>query len=111
MSSDEEETEAEKRVRLKEQELDGSRAQAEELFGDLGISKKRSGKAVTITDASNPGQTIDLSALSIFNPNTKDQFTQTPRDSSSAHRRKLQKRPVQPFLARVRQADFKRPTE
>lgn len=75
MSSDEEETEAEKRARLKQQELDGSRAQAEELFGDLGISKKRTGKAVTITDESSPGETIDLSSLAIFNPNTKDQFT------------------------------------
>ena len=75
MSSDEEETEAEKRARLKEQELDGSRAQAEELFGDLSVSNKRAGKAVTVTDESNPGQSIDLSSLSIFNPNTKDQFT------------------------------------
>jgi hypothetical protein len=49
MSSDEEETEAEKRARLKQQELDGSRAQAEELFGDLSVSKKRTGKALSLT--------------------------------------------------------------
>ncbi|KAJ4370486.1 Translation initiation factor 3 subunit J component [Neocucurbitaria cava] len=75
MSSDEDETEAERRARLKQQELDGSRAQAEELFGDLSVSKKRTGKAVTLTDESDPGNAIDLSSLSIFNPNTKDQFT------------------------------------
>lgn len=75
MSSDEEETEAEKRARLKQQELDGSRVQAEELFGDISGVKKRTGKAVTLTDEKNPGQTIDLGSLSIFNPNTKDQFT------------------------------------
>jgi translation initiation factor 3 subunit J len=74
-SEDEEETEEERRMRLRQQELDGSRAQAEELFGDLSVSTKRTGKAVTITDASDPSKAIDLSSLHIFNPNTKDQFT------------------------------------
>lgn len=74
MDSDEEETEQERRARLRQQELDGSRAQAEELFGDLSLNKKRTGKAVTLTDESDPGKSIDLSALSIFNPTTKDQF-------------------------------------
>jgi len=73
--TDEEETEAERRARLRQQEVDGSRVQAEELFGDLSISNKRAGKAVTITDESDPGKAIDLSSLAIFNPNTKDQFT------------------------------------
>lgn len=73
--SEEEETEAERRARLRQQELDGSRAQAEELFGDLTVSNKRSGKAVTIADENDPNNTINLSSLSIFNPNTKDQFT------------------------------------
>ncbi|KAI8935787.1 Translation initiation factor 3 subunit J component [Plenodomus lindquistii] len=71
----EEEDEAERRARLRQQEIDGSRAQAEELFGDLAISKKKTGKAITIADETDPGKTIDLSSLSIFNPNTKDQFT------------------------------------
>lgn len=74
MESDEDETEEERRARLRQQELDGSRAQAEELFGDLSLNKKRTGKAVTLTDDSDPGKSIDLSSLSIFNPNTKDQF-------------------------------------
>ncbi|KAH7559992.1 hypothetical protein BM1_03626 [Bipolaris maydis] len=73
--SEEEETEAERRARLRQQEIDGSRAQAEELFGDLTVSNKRSGKAVTIADENDPNNTINLSSLSIFNPNTKDQFT------------------------------------
>lgn len=73
--TDEEETEAERRARLRQQEIDGSRAQAEELFGELAISKKKTEKAITIADEKDPGKTIDLSSLSIFNPNTKDQFT------------------------------------
>ncbi|KAH7402038.1 eukaryotic translation initiation factor 3 subunit J [Phaeosphaeria sp. MPI-PUGE-AT-0046c] len=75
LDSEDDETEEERRIRLRQQELDGSRAQAEELFGDLGISKSRSGKAVTLTDDSDPSKSIDLSSLHIFNPNTKDQFT------------------------------------
>jgi translation initiation factor 3 subunit J len=73
--SDENETEEERRARLRQQELDGSRAQAEELFGDLSISTKRTGKAVTLADENEPGNTIDLSSLQIFNPTSKPQFT------------------------------------
>jgi translation initiation factor 3 subunit J len=74
--TDEEETEAERRERMRQAEIDASRAQAEELFGELSVANKtRTGKAVTITDESDPGNAIDLSSLSIFNPNTKDQFT------------------------------------
>jgi len=75
LDSDDDETEEERRIRLRQQELDGSRAQAEELFGDLALTKNRTGKAVTLTDESDPTKTIDLSSLHIFNPNTKDQFT------------------------------------
>ena len=74
-SDDEDETEEERRIRLRQQEIDGSRAQAEELFGELSVSNKRAGKAVTIADESDPSKAIDLSSLHIFNPNTKDQFT------------------------------------
>ncbi|KAL5117198.1 Translation initiation factor 3 subunit J component [Pleosporales sp. CAS-2024a] len=74
LDSDDDETEEERRLRLRQQELDGSRAQAEELFGDLATSKARTAKAVTLTDASDPTKTIDLSSLHLFNPNTKDQF-------------------------------------
>jgi len=71
---DEEETEAERRARLRQQEIDGSRAQAEELFGELAVSKKKTEKAIVVHDDKEPGNAIDLSSLSIFNPNTKDQF-------------------------------------
>jgi translation initiation factor 3 subunit J len=71
----EEETEEERRLRLRQEELDGSRAQAEELFGELAVGKSKTAKAVTVTDESDPTKSVDLSSLSIFNPNTKDQFT------------------------------------
>jgi len=71
----EEETEEERRMRLRQEELDGSRAQAEELFGELAVGKSKTAKAVTVTDESDPTKSVDLSSLSIFNPNTKDQFT------------------------------------
>ena len=71
----EEETEEERRQRLRQEELDGSRAQAEELFGELAVGKSKTAKAVTVTDESDPTKSVDLSSLSIFNPNTKDQFT------------------------------------
>jgi translation initiation factor 3 subunit J len=73
--SDEEETEAERRVRLRQQEIDGSRAQAEELFGDLTVSNKtKSAKHITVSDESTPGAAIDFSTLPLFTPNTKGQF-------------------------------------
>ncbi|KAH7131917.1 eukaryotic translation initiation factor 3 subunit J [Dendryphion nanum] len=77
LDSDEDEDEAERRARLKKSELDADMAHAVDLiggdFGDLGINK-RGGKPVTIADDNDPTQSIDLSALKIFNPNTKDQF-------------------------------------
>lgn len=78
LDSDEEEDEAERRARLKKSEMDADMAHAVDLiggdFGDLGINK-RSGKPVTLADDNDPTKSIDLSALKIFNPNTKDQFT------------------------------------
>lgn len=76
MSSEEEEDEAERRARLRKTEQDADLAHAQDMFGDIGISSKRSGsKPVTISDSSDPTQSIDLSSLGIFNPHTKDQFT------------------------------------
>ncbi|KAF2098605.1 translation initiation factor eIF3 subunit [Rhizodiscina lignyota] len=72
-SSDEDE--AEKRARERRQEIEGDLKHAEDLFGNIGISNKRAtGKPVTIADPSDATNTIDLSSLAIFNPNTKDQF-------------------------------------
>jgi translation initiation factor 3 subunit J len=73
-SDEEEEDEAERRARLRKTEQDADLAHAEDLFGGIGISK-RGGKPVTVTDDSDPTKAVELSALSIFNPNTKDQFT------------------------------------
>ncbi|KAF2259168.1 translation initiation factor eIF3 subunit [Lojkania enalia] len=74
-SSDEEEDEATRRARLRKTEQDADLRHAEDLFGDMGISNKRSAaKPVTITDGDDPTKAIDLSALGIFSPNTKDQF-------------------------------------
>ncbi|KAF2112346.1 eukaryotic translation initiation factor 3 subunit J [Lophiotrema nucula] len=78
-SSDEEEDEATRRARLKKTEQDADLAHAEALFGGAGgageVSNDRSAaKPVTIQDAADPTQVVDLSALSLFNPTTKDQF-------------------------------------
>ncbi|KAJ4411199.1 Translation initiation factor 3 subunit J component [Didymella pomorum] len=71
---DEDETEEEKRLRLRQAEQEASRAQAEELFGELSVGKSKSAKAITVSDSSDPTNSIDLSAMPLFNPNTKDQF-------------------------------------
>lgn len=74
-SSDEEEEEAEKRARLRKTEQDADLKHAEDLFGNIGVSKNRSApKPVTLQDSNDPTKSIELSSLSIFNPQTKDQF-------------------------------------
>jgi translation initiation factor 3 subunit J len=74
-SSDEEEDEAEKRARLRKTEQDADLKHAEDLFGNIGVSKNRSApKPVILQDSSDPTKSIELSSLSIFNPQTKDQF-------------------------------------
>lgn len=71
----EEETEAERRAREKRQEVEGDLKNAQDLFSDIGISNKRgAGKPITIADPNDATNTIDLSSLGIFNPNTKGQF-------------------------------------
>ncbi|KAI9851127.1 MAG: Translation initiation factor 3 subunit J component [Thelocarpon superellum] len=76
-SSEEEEDEADRRARLRQTEQDADLGHAEDLFGNIGISTKRSAAkpVVVAPDPKNPAQTIDLSALPLFNPNTKDGFT------------------------------------
>ncbi|KAF2142155.1 uncharacterized protein K452DRAFT_326648 [Aplosporella prunicola CBS 121167] len=76
-SSDESEDEATRRARLRRTEQDADLKAAEDLFGELAIgggSKRSATKPVTMSDPSDPGNTIDLSTLPIFNPQTKDQF-------------------------------------
>jgi translation initiation factor 3 subunit J len=75
MSSDEEEDEATRRARLRKTEQDADLAHAQDLLGDIGINPRRGAKPITVSDEADPTKSVDLSALSIFNPNTKDQFT------------------------------------
>jgi len=74
--SSEEEEEAEKRARLRQSEKDSDLRHAEDLFGDLGVSKNRATrKHITLQAASNdPTDAIDLSGLKLFDPDTKEQF-------------------------------------
>ena len=74
--SSDEETEAEKRARLRKTEQEADLKNAEDLVSDIGISKNRTvvNKAAIIQDPANADNTIDLTKLAIFNPNTKDQF-------------------------------------
>ncbi|KAI0385908.1 eukaryotic translation initiation factor 3 subunit J [Hypomontagnella monticulosa] len=76
----EEETEAQRRERMRRTEKESDLAHAEDLFGDAGISlsvgrKASSTKATTVSvDPHDPSKTVNLSALSLFNPQTKNQF-------------------------------------
>ncbi|KAF2842680.1 translation initiation factor eIF3 subunit [Patellaria atrata CBS 101060] len=74
-SSEEEEDEATRRARLRQTEKDADLKHAEDLFGGAAGIKSRSVKPVTVQDTNDPTSTLDLSALKIFDPNTKDQFT------------------------------------
>lgn len=74
-SSEEEETEAERRARLAQQEKDADLKNAEDLFSGIGISDKRAGKPVTVVDDKDPGNAVDLSSMKLFNPQTAPQFT------------------------------------
>ena len=71
------ETEAQKRERLRQTEKESDLRHAEDLFSGIGISSGRkattAGSAVPI-DASDPTKTVDLSSLPLFKPTTKSQF-------------------------------------
>jgi len=63
---------------MRRTEKDADLRHAEDLFGDLGVSANTrkgttAGVAVPI-DSKDPTNTIDLSSLALFNPNTKLQF-------------------------------------
>lgn len=73
---DSEEDEADRRARLRAEQQESDLKHAEDLFAGIGVSAKRAeGKHITVQDESNPGEAIDFSTLSLFNPTTKDQFT------------------------------------
>lgn len=74
-SSDEDE--ADKRARLRQTEQDSDLTHAQDLFANAGLGPTRrstKNKDVIIEDKANPGQTIDLSTISLFRPATKTQF-------------------------------------
>ncbi|KAJ9205507.1 hypothetical protein DTO164E3_1485 [Paecilomyces variotii] len=74
--SDEDEDDATRRARLRATEKESDLKHAEDLFGDIDLNRNRGApKAVVVGDASDPTQAIDLSAMPLFNPTTKDQFT------------------------------------
>ena len=74
-SSEEEEDAATKRARLRQTEQESDLKHAEDMFGNIGVSKTRSStKGVVVVDPSDPTSAVDLSSLPLFNPNTKDQF-------------------------------------
>ncbi|KAI1113620.1 putative eukaryotic translation initiation factor 3 subunit EifCj [Nemania sp. NC0429] len=77
-SSDEEETPAERALRMRRTEKESDLKHAEDLFGDAGLSLRNGRKATTAGSAvqidSDPNKTIDLATLPLFNPSTKSQF-------------------------------------
>ena len=79
-SSEEDEDEATRRVRLRKTEKDADLKHAEDLFGDIDINRTQARSAprtVVVEDggAGGAGEGIDLSAMALFKPTTKDQFT------------------------------------
>lgn len=77
--SSEEETEADKRARMRATEQEADLKHAEALLGDIQMGGKKSAgpnKAFIVEDKKNPGQAINLEALPLFKPSTKTQFDQ-----------------------------------
>ena len=70
----EEEDEGTVRERLRRTEQESDLKHAEDLFGDIGVKNRSAPKAMIPTNASDPGQAVDLSTLPFFNPTTKEQF-------------------------------------
>lgn len=74
--SESDEDEAERRARLRRTEQESDLKHAEDLFGEIDLNKKRGPpKAVVVTDSADPTNAIDLSAMPLFKPSSKDQFT------------------------------------
>ena len=94
-SDDEEETEAEKRARLKQAEKESDLRHAEDLIGDVGISATRKGTTAgtaVVVDASDPNNTVNLTKMPVFNPKTKADF-ENLRNTLSPVIAELDKRP------------------
>ncbi|KAI5306779.1 Translation initiation factor 3 subunit J component [Ascosphaera pollenicola] len=71
---------AEKRERLRRQQIEADLKHAEDLFGDLDVKTDKSGRTaskptvIPIGNSSDPTATVDLSELPLFKPTTKAQF-------------------------------------
>ncbi|RHZ62651.1 eukaryotic translation initiation factor 3 subunit J [Aspergillus thermomutatus] len=93
-SDDSEEDEAEKRARLRRTEKEGDLKHAQDLFDDIDLNRNRGApKAIVVSDSADPTQAVDLSAMPLFKPTTKDQFarlTSTLIPLLTAHSKKPQ---------------------
>lgn len=70
------EDETDRRARLRKTEQEADLAHAEDLFGSVDHKpNKGAPKAIVISDSSDPTKSVDLSAMPLFKPVTKDQFT------------------------------------
>ncbi|RNJ61242.1 Translation initiation factor 3 subunit J component [Verticillium nonalfalfae] len=76
--SSDEETEAQKRERLRRTEKDSDMKHAQDLFGDVGSvpagRKATTAGAAVALDASDPTRTVNIADLPLFKPTTKTQF-------------------------------------
>ncbi|KAJ5789395.1 uncharacterized protein N7518_006406 [Penicillium psychrosexuale] len=71
----ESEDEADRRARLRATEQEADLAHAEDLFGTVDLKRNKGApKAVVVSDSTDPTKAIDLSAMPLFKPVTKDQF-------------------------------------
>ncbi|KAJ5774579.1 hypothetical protein N7457_009475 [Penicillium paradoxum] len=70
------EDETERRARLRKTEQEADLAHAEDLFGSVDVKRNKGApKAVVVSDSNDPTKAVDLSAMPLFKPVTKDQFT------------------------------------
>lgn len=74
--SDSDEDLAAQRERLRRTEQDADLAHAEDLIGDIDLNQKRAArKTAVISDSNDPTNALDLSAIPLFKPSTKTDFT------------------------------------
>lgn len=76
-SSSEDEDEDEQRLRLRRTEQEADLMHAQDLIGDIDLNKKRAAapRTVVLQDSADPtSKAVDIAALPLFKPATKDQF-------------------------------------
>lgn len=63
---------------MRKTEKDSDLKHAEDLFGDIDLNRTRNRgapRAIVVENSGDPTQAVDLSAMPLFKPATKDQFT------------------------------------